>query len=249
MQPYGGFPQSPFAAPAAVQLRVPRSRPVLTYVALAVNILAFIASSWVGQETALLLGAKINQAIAAGQYWRLFTAILLHANLLHIFFNSYALYALGPGVEGPYGSWRFLVIYLMSGLAGSSMSFLLSPYASVGASGAIFGLIGTTTIYYYHYRDRLVAGRARLANIVAITAYNLLYGFVAAGVDNWAHIGGLLAGLVLGWFLIPRYVVQTDWLGVPHLIDHVSPGRWLAGVLLVGLGILLTVAAGFLRWG
>ncbi len=249
MQPYGGFPPSPFAAPAAVQLRVPQSRPVLTYVILGVNILVFLASAVIGQETALWLGAKINQFIVAGQYWRLGTAIFLHANLLHILFNSYALYALGPGVERPYGSFRFLIAYLMSGLAGSSLSFLLSPYPSVGASGAIFGLIGVTGIYLYHYRDRLVAGRARLANIIGIVAYNLLFGFVSTGVDNWAHIGGLLAGIVLGWFLIPRYAVQTDWLGVPRLVDLPSRARWLTGIVIVGLGILLTVAAGLLRWG
>jgi rhomboid protease GluP len=196
------------------------------------------------------MGAKINQAIVAGEVWRLGTSIFLHVDLLHIAFNSYALLAFGPRVERPYGWLRFPLIYFLSGLAGSALSFLFSPSPSVGASGAIFGLIGVVGTYLYRYRDRIAAGRARLANVLGVIGYNLLYGFMVPAVDNWAHIGGLLAGLALGWFLAPRYeVAQPDLLGPPQVVDRRSPIRWLTGIALVALAIGLTLLGGFVRWG
>jgi len=231
-------------------MRVPQAKPVWTYVILVVNILIFVAAMFLGQNLVLGMGAKINQAIVAGEVWRLVTAIFLHVDLIHIGFNSYALLIFGPQVERPYGPFRFLLIYGLSGLAGSALSFLLSPTPSVGASGAIFGLVGVIGAYLYRYRHRLVAGRSRLANILSIVAYNLFYGLVASAVDNWAHIGGLLAGLVLGWFLAPRYqIVWPDLGGPPRVVDQGSPLQWLQGVALVGLGIGLALLGGFLRWG
>lgn len=236
--------------PVAVRLRVPQARPLWTYVILGINLLVF-ASTWLlGRNLVLALGAKVNQAIVAGEVWRLATAVFLHADLVHIAFNSYALLVFGPHVERPYGRGRFLMIYGLTGLAGSAMSFLLSPRASVGASGAIFGLVGAMGAYFYRYRDRIVAGRARLATMLSIAVYNLAYGFAVPGVDNWAHIGGLLAGLTLGWFLAPRYqVIQPGPLGPPQVVDEVSPFEWLKGLALVGLIIVLMVAGGMVRWG
>jgi len=233
-----------------VRMRVPQTSPFWTYAILAVNLLVFGSAWLLGRDLVLGMGAKINQAIIAGEVWRLATAMFLHVDLLHIAFNSYALLAFGPQVEQPYGRPRFLLMYCLSGLAGSTLSFLLSPHPSVGASGAIFGLVGVTGAYLYRYRDRLVAGRARLGNILSIVAYNLIYGFLVPAVDNWAHIGGLLAGLTLGWFLAPRYqTVRTDPLGPPRLVDRRSPLHWLTGIGLVGLGIGLALLGGFLRWG
>jgi rhomboid protease GluP len=219
-------------------------------VILAVNLLVFGSAWLLGRDLILGMGAKINQAILASEVWRLGTAMFLHVDLLHIGFNSYALLAFGLQVERPYGRPRFLLMYCLSGLTGSALSFLLSPHPSVGASGAIFGLVGVTGAYLYRYRDRLIAGRARLGNILSIVAYNLIYGFLVPAVDNWAHIGGLLAGLTLGWFLAPRYqTVRPDPLGPPQLVDRGSPLHWLSGIGLVGLGIGLALLGGFLRWG
>jgi rhomboid protease GluP len=233
-----------------VRARIPQAAPRWSYVILVLNGLAFVATFLLGREFVLGLGAKINQAIVDGQLWRLVTAMFLHVDLFHIGFNSYALLAFGPQVERPYGQFRFLLMYSLSGLGGSALSFLLSPYPSVGASGAIFGLIGVMGAYLYRYRDRIGAGRTRLTNLIGVAAYNLFYGFVVPSVDNWGHIGGLLVGLVLGWFLAPRYeVVQTDPWEPPRVVDRGSRQDWLWGVVLVVLGIGLTVAGGMLRWG
>lgn len=228
---------------------IPYARPFWTYVILAINIIVFAASSLVGLGLAFALGAKVNQAIVAGQFWRLGTALFLHADLFHLGFNSYALWIFGPQVEGPYGRLRFLLIYFLSGLAASAVSFLFTPAVAVGASGAIFGLIGATTAYLYRYRRRILAGRSRLVNLIGIIGYNLLYGLLSPWVDNAAHIGGLLAGLVLGWFLAPQYeVVSFDPTRPPQLVDRISTGQWLRGIFLVSLGILLALLSGFVRW-
>jgi len=229
---------------------IPQQRSIWAYIIAAANALFFLGAFVVGQETALVLGAKINQAIVLGQWWRLLTAVFLHADLLHLGMNTYALIAFGPQVEQIYGRWRFLLSYLTAGLTGSAFSFLLNPYPSVGASGAIFGLIGMLGAYFYRYRHQLRSGRAALGNILFILAYNLFYGLANPRVDNWGHIGGLLAGLTLGWFLAPLYVVvQPDPFRPPQVMEVRSPRRWIAGLALVGGGILLVLIAGILRWG
>ena len=237
--------------PAAIRLRLPYAKPLWTYVFLVINGLVFLSTWVLGPDLILSLGAKDNYAIVAGEVWRLITAVFLHVDLLHIAFNSYALLIFGPQVERPYGRVRFLLVYLVSGLAGSAFSFLLSPRPSVGASGAIFGLIGVVGAYLYKYRDRLAAGQARLTNILSVIAYNLLYGFIMTRVDNWAHIGGLVAGLALGWLMAPDYQVAPPEIlqQQPQVMDESSPAQWLRGAVLVGIGVALVVVAGFVRWG
>ncbi|MBN1180609.1 MAG: rhomboid family intramembrane serine protease [Anaerolineae bacterium] len=245
--PFNAYPPPP---PRQLQLRVPQSKPFWTYALLGANLLMYAVSFLLGPNFVLSLGAKINQAIVDGEIWRLGTSMFLHLGVLHIGFNSYALWLFGPQVERPYGQVRFLIIYLLSGLAGSSFSFLLSPYDSVGASGAIFGLIGAMGAYLYRYRAKFVAGQSRLMNILMVAGYNLIYGFISPGIDNWAHIGGLVAGVVLGWLMAPRYeLIQPDALHVPRLEDQSSPNHWVAGIALVCLGIGLAVAGGWVRWG
>ena len=249
------YPESPWPprrpAPAAVRLRLPYTKPFWTYVFLVINGLVFLSTWILGPELILGLGAKDNYFIVEGEVWRLLTAVFLHVDLFHIGFNSYALLIFGPQVERRYGRARFLLIYILGGLAGSAFSFLLSPNPSVGASGAIFGLIGVVGAYLFRYRDRLAAGQARLTNIISVIAYNLLYGFIMARVDNWAHIGGLTAGLALGWLMAPDYqVAPPDILQQqPQVVDESSPARWLWGAAVVGIGVALVIAAGFLRWG
>ena len=247
---YEAPPSIAYPPPTAIHLRIPQSRPLWTYVILALNSLVFAASFLVGQGALLWWGAKDNQAIVAGQVWRLVTAMFLHVDLLHIAFNSYALVIFGTQVEQLYGRSRFLTMYFLSGLAGSAFSFLFSPRDSVGASGAIFGLIGITGIYLYRYRKQLAGGRNRLMNILSVAAYNLIYGFIVPGIDNWAHIGGLLSGLVLGWFLAPIYEMTplTPLLSA-QIVRRDSATGCLTGTALVSLGIFLVLLGGFLRWG
>ncbi len=249
--PYSQPPVDPYAPPPLlVRVRVPQFRPLWTYVILALNIVIFIASFVVGQNLILAYGAKINEAIVAGEFWRLVTAMFLHVDWMHIGFNSYALLIFGLQVERFYGQPRFLLLYFLGGLGGSALSFLLSPSPSVGASGAIFALIGVLGGYYFRYRNQSTAGRSRLGNILFVVFYNLTYGFVVPGIDNWAHIGGLLVGLTLGWLLAPNY--QIDPLGPynsPQVRDQNTPQRWLLASALVSLAIGLVIALGMIRWG
>ncbi|MCX8067563.1 MAG: rhomboid family intramembrane serine protease [Anaerolineae bacterium] len=234
---------------AAVVLQVPSHPVAWTYGIIAANGLAFLGSVLLGRDLVILLGAKINQLIVSGEWWRLLTAIFLHADFLHIAFNSYALYTFGTRLESIYGQGRFLALYLLSGVAGSALSFALSPRAAVGASGAIFGVIGGLATYYYRYRKQLSAGSGPLANVVIVMLYNLFYGFIVPGIDNWGHLGGLLAGTVLGWFFIPEYqVVFFPESLSPVLVDAGRPMRRWTGVALVGIGIAAACLGGMLRW-
>jgi rhomboid protease GluP len=152
------------------------------------------------------LGAKVNPYIAQGEMWRLFTATLLHDGIIHLMFNLYALFALGPMLEAYIGPRRFLIIYLLGGLFGSLLSYAFSQSISVGASGAIFGIIGATTVYFFRYRKNFGAqGRAILQNMIFVIVINLIFGYTAGYIDNWGHIGGLLGGALVAIGLMPQY--------------------------------------------
>jgi rhomboid protease GluP len=150
------------------------------------------------------LGAK-SAAILYGQWWRLVTAIFLHANLLHIGFNLWCLFDLGPGVESLFSTAKFVVFYLVAGVAGFLLSLWWSPLGmSVGASGAILGLIGILIGVSFHH-GRL--GREYRGQLWRWLIYIFIFGLFFA-VDNAAHIGGLGAGLLLG-YLVPEGEAET----------------------------------------
>jgi rhomboid protease GluP len=132
--------------------------------------------------------------------------MFLHIGVLHLLFNLYALNALGPLVEGYFGTSRFLAVYVLAGLFGSLASFAFSPAISAGASGAIFGLAGATTVYFLRYRENFGArGRAILQNMLVVIGVNLAFGMMAQGIDNWGHMGGLVGGSLVSVGLLPRY--------------------------------------------
>jgi rhomboid protease GluP len=234
------------APPRPVRLTLPLTRPLLVWGLLGINILMFIVEMLLGgsdnRATLVTLGAKVNTLIVMGQYWRLITPMFLHFDIWHIAFNSYALYVLGPEVEAIYGHARFLIIYLLAGIAGNVMSFAFTPALSAGASTAIFGLIGTQLAFFY--RQRKVFGdfgQRRLLNIVVIIVINLLFSLSGA-VDIFGHLGGFIGGLVLGWMLCPAYEVEYRMDGQPWLADRTVLLRELPGVIL--FVVLLVVATG-----
>ena len=139
-----------------------------------------------GHDYLLLFGAKINEFIIKGEIWRLITPLLLHGSILHIAFNMYALYTVGPGLERRYGAKSFIILYLIGGLWGNTASFLFSANPSLGASTAIFGLIAAQGVYIY--KNRLLLGQAAqpmLMNVVVVVVINLLFGLSSSGIDNW----------------------------------------------------------------
>lgn len=144
-------------------------------------------------------GAKVNDLIDQGQYWRLITCIFLHIGLLHLFFNNYALWIIGQEIERFYGSSRFVLIYLLTGMAGSTASYLFSPSDSAGASGAIFGLFGVMVTFPYRYRKEIpdALRKGIIRSMLPVILLNLGLGFTVPMIDQSAHIGGLAAGVAL----------------------------------------------------
>ncbi|GER88460.1 hypothetical protein KDW_26220 [Dictyobacter vulcani] len=184
-------------------------------------------------------GAKDNTLILQGQYWRLLTPLFLHANLLHIGLNMLNLVILGTFLERLFGHLRFLFIYLLTGIISIVASFVFAPdVISVGASGAIFGLVGAYSLFVVVHRRALPrGGLLALLWLVFIVGLNLGAGFVIANVDNYAHLGGLLSGCILGWWFTPLYRPTKE----QALIDtHRLAHRWPLALLTI-LGTLLLV--------
>lgn len=214
-----------------------------------ITVLVFIGqvmiTSLTGRDLVAQFGMKENQAIAAGEVWRLITPVFVHAGIAHIFVNMYSLYALGPAIERLFGSPRMLVIYLLSGVSGVILSLGFSPYASVGASGAIFGLLGALGTFIYRHRERLgPAGRIQLRQIIMVTLLNLGLGLLPM-VDNWGHLGGLLAGIALTWTLGPQLELALAQDQRPRFTDR-RPWhkvRWLAFPAVTLLALLAIAAS------
>jgi rhomboid protease GluP len=244
LRPPTGAPAAPGAAPQRPALwQTPAAAALLGAIVVVYLISLAISGAFFqpSLDALVLLGAKVNPEIAAGAYWRLLTATFLHANLIHIFFNGYALFALGPEAERIYGTRRFLALYVLAGLAGSLASYMMSPAISVGASGAIFGLIGGLGVFYYLNRAALGAfGRAQVQNIVAIAMINLFIGFANQGtIDNWGHLGGLTGGALAGLALAPRLEVDSR-LFPPVLRRHYPARGWVGAAALLVLIAALT---------
>jgi len=223
------------------QYTIPLTRPVVTWAILCINVGVWLAMTLAGgsENTAVLVqfGAKVNALIVMGEYWRLLTCCFLHVGIVHLAFNTYALYILGTEVEAFYGRSRFTIIYLLAGLFGSLASFALDPALAAGASGAIFGLVGTLAAFYWRQRGTFGAiAQRRLANVVMVAALNIFIGFTTPGIDNFAHLGGLVAGLILGWQLAPRYEPATRPDGSFGVVDVNGLRRqWWAVLLSVAL--------------
>jgi len=136
-------------------------------------------------------GAHIYNGVAQGGWWRLITAAFLHASIIHIGFNMFALWVIGAPVEHYLGRARFLGLYFVAGLAGSAGALLQAPYGvTVGASGAIFGILGAMLILEWHLTGRLAG------NAMTMIVINLAISFAVPGISWGGHVGGLIAGIL-----------------------------------------------------
>jgi rhomboid protease GluP len=163
-------------------------------------------------------------SVTGGEWWRIVTPIFLHAGLLHFFFNSYVLLQLGPIVEGIFGTSRFWVIYLSCGLAGSMASQLPRDIITIGASGAVMGLIGLLLVYGWRHGGAL--GESLKTSMVRFLIYIAVFSLVFPGIDHVNHAGGFACGALLA------LVVPTgDYRGRGEALFW--PAASLAGVLLV----------------
>lgn len=229
--------------------------PYLTFLIMAVTIIVSIAASAnvtmdpvFGKDWPLIDQLGLNKYLVAhGEWYRLITVTLVHdpTSFLHLFFNMYALYYAGTLVERLYGSRLMLVFYVLCGIAGSTMTFVFGDaLGGVGASGAIFGLFGVVLVATRFHRSMLDRQSSAIASQIGILiVINLVIGLVGAlNVDNFAHIGGLLAGLWLGLIIPPGRVptLGSMWQqqrGTPR------PRAQVLGLRLLGVAALLAVIA------
>ena len=174
-------------------------------------------------------GANNILLIKNGEIYRLLTCAFLHVGLIHLVVNMYSLRVIGPSVEGLIGKGKFVFIYLISAISASLMSlvFVDSNIVSVGASGAIFGLMGALLYFGYHYR--LYLNDAIKTQIIPVILFNLIMGFMMPGIDNGAHIGGLIGGylatmaigiknksekkdMINGWIVLILYLAFLSYI-------------------------------------
>ena len=170
--------------------------PYITYGIIIINILLYIIPLVLGSYDYVVTKFGVNSTlIKSGEYYRLFTGIFMHANILHLFFNCYALYVIGAQVESYLGKTKYILIYLYSGIVGALFSCLFTKGLSIGASGAIFGLMGALLYFGYYYRVYL--GNVLKSQLIPLIILNLVLGFLNTSIDNAAHIGGLIAGILI----------------------------------------------------
>lgn len=222
-----------------------RSLPYVTYAILGLTVLVFIAQlgtqALLGFDLPATLGLKVNELIAQGQLWRLFTPMLLHGSILHIAFNMYALSLFGPGLERHFGHGRFLLLYVVGGFAGNVFSMIFTEANSLGSSTAIFGLLAAQAVFLYTNRE-LFGKQAQRAirSIATIAGINFIIG-LSPGIDNWGHLGGFLGGGLFTWLAGPVLIVQ-GLVPPMRLEDQRGSREALVAALIVG-GLFAALAA------
>lgn len=211
-----------------VNLRIPSVQPYATYVLIAINVLIFLAravSPSLDEQIFLWGSNHTPDVFRGGEYYRLFTAMFLHAGIyygignqvalgmsFHLISNMYILYAVGTSLERLFGHARFLIVYLLGGMGGSVLSILLGgpEVYSVGASGAVFAIVGAEFVFLWHHRKLFgEAGAVRRRSLIIFGVMNLFAGIASSlpgssvNIDNWGHLGGLVGGVALAWFISP----------------------------------------------
>lgn len=176
---------------------------IIILINMAIFLVMFISDPNLSINTLIKFGAKDNYLIAEGEYFRLVTAMFLHANLMHLLFNSIALKVFSRDVELIFGYKKFLFIYFISGLLGTMGSFVFTSAVGVGASGAIFGLLGAN-LYLLMINPKAYK-RIYGNDILILIAINLIYGFITPNIDNVAHLAGLMSGFIACWAVGLRF--------------------------------------------
>lgn len=193
---------------------------VVTYALIAICTLVYILQILFPSLTTL--GAVNGSLVRSGQVYRLVTGIFMHGSIWHLLCNMYSLYVIGCATENYFGKKKFLLIYLVSGIIGSMFSCIFNTGWSLGASGAIFGLMGALCYFGYYYR--LYMGKALYSEIIPVIILNLSLSLIVSNIDFYAHIGGLIGGVFI-----------TMGLGIKNKTDKQSSiNGWITfGILVV----------------
>lgn len=244
-------------------------RPYVTYALLIINVAIFAVRYFAPELNLQILVTGVADAdriLNGGEFYRLFTSMFLHLDETHILFNGLALYQIGSTIERVYGHQRYLLLYLLGGLAGSILATIIGG-GGLGASGAVFGIFGALGLHFWQHRDIYgEEGRRQVRNAVFFIVLNFAIGFfanAAAGladsnvrISNSGHFGGLAGGLILAWLIGPRLRIKQQQAGywrtnddshqpipVEQIILEDSnrlSWRWI-GVYLLGLGLFLAL--------
>ena len=187
------------------------NKPLAVYSILLINLLIWVLTEVIGNSrdpmTLRQFGAITYLDINNGDYWRLFSAIFVHVGAGHLAVNCLSLLIMGGLLEKLVGHSRFSFIYIGSGISGSSFSYLMIPFLGVGAgaSGAIFGCVGALAGYFIVNRKSMgEMGKQNLNAVLILAGINFAFGYIVPGIDNWAHLGGFIAGVILGIGVVPR---------------------------------------------
>ncbi len=176
-----------------------------TYALLVILAVMYVLEGGLGGSPQLMrmvnLGAQVNVLVLEGQWWRILTAIFLHLNWLHILLNGWSLFVMGELVEPAFGPKRFLALFLLGGLLGGLLSLVAYPPDSVlvGASGAIFGLLGATVVIALEAQGPVRSYLLRWLG--SILVLNLAFDFMYPGIGVWDHVGGLVGGFLAAYML------------------------------------------------
>ncbi len=191
----------------------------ITQIILGINVAVFLGMALAGStvmdfsiQESIRWGANVGVLTFSGEWWRLLTCVFVHGGIIHIAFNMWCLWNLGALCESLYGRWTYAAIYLICGLGASLASAAWHPYTpSVGASGAIFGLAGALIAAFKlgEFSVPRSALSGTLRSLGAFVVYNLIFGAIIPGIDNTAHIGGLVTGLIVG-ALVALIAPQQD---------------------------------------
>jgi rhomboid protease GluP len=180
----------------------------------------------------LILGALVPALVAEGEWWRLVTSAFLHSGFVHLAMNMLSLYFLGSFAEISFGRSRFLALYFISGIGGGLAYLYFGPFnaPAVGASGAIFGLLGG--VFGFAIRRGTFSMRNPvISQLLVLTAINLFLGATIPNVSNTAHIGGLIGGIIFGWLMAPtvysqKKLVATSPIAIAFGLEALLLGVW-----------------------
>ena len=198
-----------------------------------------------GEKAIIILGAKWNEGITNGEYWRFFTCALLHGGLMHLFLNLTGLYIFGKELESIYGPIKFLFICLLTSWGSTLASYTFSSGLAIGASGIVFGIIGSLISFYFLQKGKVTGADYKFKSMYTLVIINLILGFLIPRIDNSAHIGGIVTGLLSGWLLSPKYeILKDDENQKLKVIEEKNIMRFIMGVIfLILLLIWLTKLA------
>ena len=204
-------------------------KPIVTFAILGLIGILFFYGYTTNPDLFVLKYGLQKDLVRMGEVYRLITGAFIHIDILHFLTNAYSLYIVGSMAESYYGKKKFIIIYLFSMITASLLSISMGDTISIGASGAIFGLLGCLLYFGYHYR--VYFGNVLLRRIVPVILVNLVIGFSIPGIDNFAHIGGLIGG-----FLISKALgVNTKDKTSDKVNGYVLSAIYLAFLIFLGI--------------